>query len=168
MMADHVHRLGPDESRFMHQFINMSMDDRWLNRSPELMRDTFHWFRGEGFHLIIEDMRARSGEPCIVEGFRLLPDLLKPLLIDTSQAVWLLPTSGFRQSTFEARRLLTEGFISKTSDPPRAHLNLMRRDALFTDRLRDQTQDLHLYSIEVVPSLFEDALTQRIAESFGW
>ncbi|HIV58525.1 MAG TPA: ATP-binding protein [Candidatus Stackebrandtia faecavium] len=87
MMADHVHRLGPDESRFMHQFINMSMDDRWLNRSPELMRDTFHWFRGEGFHLIIEDLLARSGEPCIVEGFRLLPDLLKPLLIDTSQAV---------------------------------------------------------------------------------
>src|SRR5260221_118942 len=47
------------------------MDERWVNRSPETMLETFHWFRGEGFGLIVEDLLRCRAEPCvIVEGFR--------------------------------------------------------------------------------------------------
>jgi len=34
----------------------MSMDERWVDRSSQTMLETFHWFRGEGFDLIIEDL----------------------------------------------------------------------------------------------------------------
>lgn len=52
----------------------MDLDKRWVNRSPETMPETFHWFRGEGFGLIVEDFLRLPREPgVIVEGFRLLP-----------------------------------------------------------------------------------------------
>ena len=59
----------------------MDMDERWVNRSPETMLETFHWFRGEGFDLLVEELRARSErQPIIAEGLRLLPPLVQPLL----------------------------------------------------------------------------------------
>ena len=36
----------------------MDMDERWVNRSPEVMLETFHGFQGEGFDLVLEDLRA--------------------------------------------------------------------------------------------------------------
>jgi len=36
--------------------MTMDMDERWVNRSPQAMLETFHWFRGEGFSMIIEDI----------------------------------------------------------------------------------------------------------------
>jgi hypothetical protein len=74
------------------------------DRSPETMLETFHWFRGEGFGLIVEDLLRLPTEPgVIVEGFRLLPCLVKPLLAVPGHAVWLLPTPGFRRAAFESR-----------------------------------------------------------------
>ena len=32
----------------------MDMDERWVNRSPEVMLETFHGFQGEGFDLVLE------------------------------------------------------------------------------------------------------------------
>ena len=58
------------------------------------MLETFHWFRGEGSGLIVEDLLRLDGEPGVIaEGFRLLPRLVKPLLAVpvTSAAVWSSP-----------------------------------------------------------------------------
>jgi hypothetical protein len=45
------------------------------------MLETFHWFRGEGFSMIIEDILRLPKEPGVIaEGFRLLPHLVEPLL----------------------------------------------------------------------------------------
>jgi hypothetical protein len=57
----------------------MDMDERWVSRSPEEMLETFHWFRGEGFHLIVEDLLRLPAQPAVIaEGFRLLPHLVSP------------------------------------------------------------------------------------------
>ena len=80
------------------------MDERWMNRPPKTMLETFHWFQGEGFHLIIEDLLSLPREPGVIaEGFRLLPRLVKPLLSVLNRAVWLLPTPAFRQAVVESR-----------------------------------------------------------------
>src|SRR5919106_2604068 len=90
-MADHARRSSRDDCPLLHTFMHMDLDERWVNRSPKTMLETFHWFKGEGFNLLIEDLlqlpRHRS---VIVEGFRLLPHLVKPLLSVSSRAVWLL------------------------------------------------------------------------------
>ena len=43
------------------------------------------------------------GTGSITDGFRLLPRLVKPLLVVPNHAVWLLPSPEFRQAVFESR-----------------------------------------------------------------
>ena len=145
----------------------MDMDERWVNRSPETMLETFHWFRGEGFGLIVEDLLRLPTEPgVIVEGFRLLPGLVKPLLAGPGHAVWLLPTPGFRRAAFESRGSLWE-IAGKTSDPERALRNLLERDRMFTERLKEETERLELHAIEVDTTMTEDGLDEQVTATFG-
>ena len=147
----------------------MDMDERWVNRSPKEMLETFHWFRGEGFNMIVEDILRLSRERgVIVEGFRLLPHLVKPLLAMHSHAVWLLPTAEFRQAVVDSRGGPQWGFIGKTSDPERALRNLLERDAMFTQRLYEEAQRLGLNIIEVNTTMNVDDLAGRVAEAFGF
>lgn len=82
----------------------MDMDERWVNRFPETILETFHWFRGEVFDLIVEDLLLLPCEPGVIaEGLRLLPRLVEPLLPEPGHAVWLLPTANFRRAVFESR-----------------------------------------------------------------
>jgi hypothetical protein len=166
-IREHGLRTPPEERPFTCAFNEMDMDDRWLNRSPEIMLNTFHFFRGECFDRIVEDLLELSPDSRIVaEGFRLLPDRVKPLLELTEQSIWLLPTPEFRQAAFESRGTLWT-IAGKTSNPERALQNLLVRDGLFTERLREETRRAGLPAIEVDPSVTEDALVDRIAKQFG-
>jgi hypothetical protein len=168
VMAAHARRSTPEDAPLLHTFLAMDMDERWLNRPPKLMLETFHWFRGEGFHLIIEDLLGLPREiGVIVEGFRLLPRLVKPLLSASSQSVWLLPTPAFRQAVVASRGGAASGFLAKTSDPARALRNLLERDRMFTDILRAETARLGLPAIEVAATTTEDDLAERVTDVFG-
>ncbi|MFI9624504.1 hypothetical protein [Streptomyces sp. NPDC052042] len=168
VMGDHARRTTPQEAPFLHEFIAMDMDERWVSRSPETMLETFHWFRGEGFGLIIEDLLRLPREPCVlVEGFRLLPHLVKPLLTVPEQAVWLLPTPEFRRAAFRSRAVPGEGFVGRTSDPVKADHNLAERDSMFTARLQSEVERLRLRAIRIDTTLAEDALVEQVTTAFG-
>lgn len=163
VMAEHGRRTTAVDSPLLSAFIDMDMDERWVNRTPQTMYETFHWFRGEAFQLIVDDLRQLPPRPgVVVEGFRLLPHLVRPLLAEPPRAVWLLPSARFRRAAF-ASRGSTWHIADKTSDPQRALQNLLERDRLFTDWLRIQVQDLP--SIEV-DTQTEDELTTQIATIF--
>jgi 2-phosphoglycerate kinase len=167
VMTDHARRSTLEDSPLLHTFMAMDMDERWVNRSPKLMLKTFHWFQGEVFDLIIEDLLRLPHKPGVIaEGFRLLPSLVKPLLSVTDHAVWLLPTPDFRQSVVESRGGLDWGFLAKTSDPKRALSNLLERDRMFTDFLREETTRLELRAIHVDNTMTENDLVQRVSEMF--
>lgn len=167
-MRDHAGRTTPEEAPYLHKFLAMDMDERWVSRTPEVMLETFHWFRGEGFGLIVEDLlRLPQEGRVIVEGFRLLPQLVKPLLAAPEHAVWLLPTPGFRQAAIQSRSLPGEGFVWKTSDPAKAGRNLAERDRLFTRRLEKETERLQLRTIHVDTTMTEDDLAEQVATAFG-
>jgi 2-phosphoglycerate kinase len=166
VMSDHASRSTPEDSPFLSTFAAMDMDERWADRSPETMLETFHWFRGEGFNLLVEDLLGLPKRPCVIaEGFRLLPSLVKPLLGVPGHAVWLLPTPDFRRAAFEARGSLWE-IARKTSDPERALRNLLERDRMFTERLYNEARHLGLHTIEVDTTMTEDDLAGRVAEAF--
>lgn len=162
MMADHTRRSTPQDAPRLAEFKAMDMDQRWVNRTPRTMAQTFHWFRGEGFALIVEDLLALAPEPVVAEGFRLLPRLVGPLLGDTRQAIWLLPTPEFRLAAFESRGSLWK-IAGQTSDPGKALANLLERDGLFTEELRVEAKQLGLQVIEVDGSLTEDELVSECA-----
>lgn len=166
-MQDHGRRINPSEAPFLRKFAAMDMDERWLNRSPQVMLETFPWFRGEGFGLIVEDLCALSPESSvIVEGFRLLPDLVAPHLTQAEHAVWLLPTPEFRRAAFHSRGSLWQ-IAGKTSDPDRALSNVLERDRLFTERLREQTRRLGLRALPVDTAMTHEELAGQVAGAFG-
>jgi 2-phosphoglycerate kinase len=166
-MADHDRRFTPQEAPFLSRFKAMDMDERWVNRPPETMLETFHWFQGELFGLIIEDLLRLSAERGVIaEGFRLLPRLVQSLLADPGHAVWLLPTPEFRQAAFISRGSLW-AIATKTSDPERALGNLLERDRMFTALLAEETKRLGLLAIKIDIPMTEDHLTERVAEIFG-
>jgi hypothetical protein len=166
VMSDHASRSTAQDAPYLSEFKTMTMDERWVTRSPRTMLDTFHWFRGEGFELIVEDLLRLPAKPgVIVDGFRLLPHLVNPLLRDSGQAVWLLPTPEFRFAAFGSRGSLWE-IARKTTDPETAQRNLLERDAMFTDRLSGETKRLGLPAIEVRLGITEDELADRVADIF--
>jgi 2-phosphoglycerate kinase len=168
MMAEHSRRSKPEECPFLHQFIAMDMDERWVKRPPTTMLETFHWFRGEGFNLIIEDLlRIPTDFRVVVEGFRVLPQLVKPVLSASDHAVWLLPSPEFRQATIERRGGVTSGFLAKTSNLKRALHNLLERDRMFTDRLRKEVEDLELRAIQINAAMAEEDSANIVAKIFG-
>ncbi len=167
VMADHARRSSPADAPYLSQFVAMDMDDRWVNRTPQAMLETFHWFRGEGFGLIIEDLlRMPSGTGLVAEGFRLLPHLVQPLLTERCHAVWLLPTPDFRTAAFDSRTVGWD-IPSKTSNPDRARQNLFDRDRMFTDHLRAETKYLGLPVIEVHGAMTVDDLAAAVSRAFG-
>jgi hypothetical protein len=166
-IRDHGRRTPPEDRPFASAFDKMDMDQRWLNRSPKTMLDTFHLWRGECFDRIVEDLLEFPPDRRVVaDGHRLLPELVKPLLYVTDQGVWLLPTPDFRLAAFKSRGTLWN-IAGRTSNPERALQNLLVRDGLFTDRLRKETKSAGLPAIEVDNSLTEDALFDRVAKQFG-
>lgn len=170
-MQDHARRTTAAEAPLLHAFIGMNMDERWVDRSPETMYETFHWFHGEGFHLIVEDLLAMPpGLGIVVEGFRLLPSLVAPLLADRNRAVWLLPTPDFRAFAIDDRAKTQTGppgFVHRTRDPERAGRNIAERDRYFVERLRIETRELGLHAITVDAASGENESVDRVAEHFG-
>ncbi|HEX5875280.1 MAG TPA: AAA family ATPase [Pyrinomonadaceae bacterium] len=166
VMADHARRSTPEDAPLLHKFMAMNMDERWLNRPAETL-ETFHWFQGEGFKLIIEDLLSLPREPRVIaEGFRLLPRLVEPLLSTRAHAVWLLPTPSFRNAVVQSRGGSSWGFLARTTDPERALRNLLDRDRMFTDLLREETARLELHAIEVDGAMTENDLVKRVTQVF--
>jgi hypothetical protein len=151
----------------LHAFVSMTMDERWVKRTPQEMFHTFHGFHGEGFGLILEDLLDLPTDvPVLVEGYKLLPRLVAPLLSRPEQAVWLLPTPVFRRTAL-CRRGSLWSIAGRTSDPETALANLLARDALYTEEVKRQAAALQLPIIEVNGSASVDELATRVAQCLG-
>ena len=168
MQPAHTARSNAAEQPMLHAFMAMTMDERWVKRTPQEMYRTFHGFHGEGFGLILEDLLDLPTDvPVLVEGYKLLPRLVFPLLSRVDQAVWLLPTPEWRRTAFSRRGSLWS-IAGRTSHPQTALANLLARDALFTEEVASQAAALHLSTIEVDGSLTIDALAERAAGCLGF
>ncbi len=162
-----VDRADSGATPLLRGFMAMDMDERWVNRPPEVMLETFHGFQGEGFDLVVDDLLALPPDPPVLaEGFSLLPRLVAPLLSRPRQAVWLLPTPEFRRAAFESRGS-TWTIPNKTSDPQRALANLLARDQLFTEQLRAQARAAQLQTVDVDGSVGVAESVARVGEALG-
>ncbi|WP_378924230.1 hypothetical protein [Pelagicoccus mobilis] len=148
------------------QFIEMSMDERWVNRTAQVMFDTFHWFHGEAFSCILDDLlNLPADRKVIAEGFRLLPLLVEPLLASPGNALWLLSSPEFRRKAFTERGSLWS-IPNKTSNPEKALQNQLEREVLFEKHLSRQIESTGLRSIRVDGVLSEDELYAAVSRQF--
>jgi hypothetical protein len=131
------------------------------------MLRTFPWFAGDGFDLLLADLRALDAAgPVLAEGFRLLPRLVAPLLRGGAGAVWLLPTPARREAVMRAREA-GGAFWTRTSDPDRAIANLLARDARFTEEVRAEALGLGLPVVDVDGAEDAGAVADRVAPLLG-
>lgn len=163
-MADHAARGTPADMPYLAEFRTMSMDERWVHRTPGTMFETFHWFRGEGFGAIVDDL-LDIRERTVAEGFRLLPRLVAPLLAEPTRAIWLLPSPLFRRKVFAGRGW---EIPRRTGDSARAQRNLLRRDEMFTDHVRAEAARLGLPVLEVDGSMTEQETADHVGRAFGF
>jgi hypothetical protein len=167
MIRAHAARLDASSAPLVERFRRMSMDERWLLRDPMTMYQTFPWFQGEGFDLLIQDVLAVPDDGIVlVEGFRLLPALLHPYLTDPDQAVWLIPTPAFRATAFAARDR-AEAFWLGTTDGNQALDNLLERDRIFTEVVAADAARFGLTTLVVDGRRSVDDAVEAVAEQFG-
>ena len=163
----HSERLEPADAPLLESFRRMDMDQRWVRRDPVTMYRTFPWYHGEGFDLVLDDLRRLPDDRLVLaEGFRLLPQLVRPQLSAPRHAVWLLPTPGFRQAAF-ARRCGADAFWLRTSDPDQALANLLERDQIFTDELAGEAARTGLRTVHVDGTRTIEDIAGQLAVRLG-
>lgn len=165
--STYMRRPTPAGAPLLHAFLAMDMDERWVNRSPQDMFNTFHGFHGEQFDLIVKDLLALPRQPRVIaEGFTLLPRLVAPLLSGPNQAVWLAPTSEFRGAAFDSRGS-TWDIPRKTSNPERGLANMLMRDRIFSGQVVRDATALGLAVIDVDLGQTVEGLVNRVAAVLG-
>ena len=166
-MNDHSSRCSATDCPQLEKFKKMTMDERWVDRTPQVMLDTFHWFQGEGFKFIIDDLKKIPTEKTVVvEGFRLLPSLVKPHLRSKKSGLWLIPTPKFRSQAFNQRGTMWD-IPNKTSRPERSLKNILARDAIFTEKLQAEAKCVGCQTLVVDGSMSEEDLFSKISELLG-
>ena len=144
----------------------MDMDERWVNRSPETMLETFHWFRGEGFGQIVADLLRLPTEPGVIaEGFRLLPRLVQPLVPAPGRAVWLFPTPGFRRAAFPSKGSLRPR--REDQRPGAGHAQPARARPDVHGPSARGAAGLGMAAIEVDTTMTEDDLAAQVTQALG-
>jgi hypothetical protein len=162
----HTYRLSGTAAPLLERFRRMSMDERWVQREPGEMFRTFPWFQGEGFDLLIQDLHSLPTDTItVVEGFRLLPHLVAPLLSQRTHGAWLIPTPDFRRAAFAARDR-SEAFWWRTSAPQCALENLLARDELFCDSIVADARRNGLTTIAVDGEVTVEATVAEVAKQF--
>jgi hypothetical protein len=116
-------------------FMDMDVEARWVETTPERLLDHTLTTFAERFPLILESLRAleRRGRPVLAEGWDLLPDLVAPHLDDPRRAVWLAPSEAFKRLSWERRG--KPAWKNQVSDFARAIDNAFGRDVLLGEEI---------------------------------
>jgi len=146
-MWSHVGRQGPAMAAFME----LSLDERWVEPTPERMLDWFVETSRERFRLVLEDLAALPPSPTVVvEGPQLFPSFVAPHLTARDEALFLLPDEASQRARLEAR-----GGMTQTSDPARARANAVARDLMIGRLIERQATELTLRTLVVDRPLAE-------------
>lgn len=145
----HFKRMSEDPHPATDTFHTMTMDERWVLRPVEVMAQTMITAWRERFALVIEDLLSWPlDRPIVAEGPGLFPDCVAPLLSDPRQALWLIPTEKFKREVFPTRenKIVT---AAQTSDPGRARSNMIGRDLLMGEYIKERASALGLTTVVV-------------------
>lgn len=160
---EHFARATDERHPEMRAFWTMSVDERWVLRTPEEMAAQVVRSSAERFEMLVEDiLKEPRDAPMLVEGPWLLPELVAPTLSDPHQALWLIPAPEFKQASAAKRG--KPGMSHETSDPDRATRNWRERDRLLAEHVRRSAAALGFTLWEVDGSLTTEETVAR-AES---
>ncbi len=119
----------------------------------------------EHLRFIFSDLAAMEGM-VIAEGTSLLPDCIKPLLVDASRALWMVPTEDFQREMYPKRGAFVAEIIKQCAEPEKAFKNWMDRDVAFAHWIQTRTRHHKLRCIVVDGQSSIEDNTEYVAEYF--
>jgi hypothetical protein len=164
--ADHIAR-STDTARFpaINEFIAMSMDERWVLRTPQEMADNAIASWIQRFPHVIEDLLVMpTTRPIVAEGPGLFPQLVKPYITNPFHAVWLVASDKVIR---DVRTQRPTSIRTETNDPDRAIENLIQRDFILARYNRDQASEVNFKTLEITFAEPIMATVERVAGLFG-
>jgi len=153
-------------------FVQMNMDERWVERPIEALVQEAITSWSRNFHLVLEDLLALPKETIIVAEGNFFPEDVAHYLSSPHQAIWLVPTDSFceqgrRQRWTElARRQKLHGVYDEGSDPERRRCNIIARDWQLARYVRGQAETLPLPLLEVDGSRSREDMTELVERHF--
>jgi hypothetical protein len=163
---EHFARATVERHPEISSFAAMSLDERWVVRTPEEMAAQVERSSAERFQMLVEDLLALPIDTGIVaEGPWLFPELVVPVLSSPRQGLWLVPASEFKQAS--AARRDKPGFRHETSDPDGATRNWLARDLLLADHVRRSAAALGLTVWEADGSRSPDEMLALAEQHFA-
>jgi hypothetical protein len=134
----HAARLPPEPK---------TLDEIWVDTTPEALADWFEEKARERFPLAVEDLLAiEDTAPIIVDGPQLLPALVAPLLASPAHALYVVAPAKMQQPLVRARG---SDLAIRTRNPEQAHGNRLARDEELVRRLRVDAATYGLPLVEV-------------------
>jgi len=129
-----------------------TLDEIWVDMSPEELADWFEDRSRERFPLVLADLLALEDDaPVIVDGPQLLPELVAPLAASSQHVLYVVASRSMQEPLVRARG---SGVSSQVRDPERARLNRLGRDEELVRRLRATAAD-HGFRVAAVRDVTE-------------
>lgn len=126
----------------------MTPDEMWIEQTPEVMAAGViqGWARRADF--AIDDLLAMPKSPLILaEGPGFFPEAIATLLSSPRQAIWLVPERSFKRQIAMQRG--KPSVRHETRDPALATENIIARDLLVTQHVRQEATKRGLRLLEI-------------------
>jgi hypothetical protein len=133
-----------EQQPIFHRLVHLSSEELWMRRSVEQQLAEEITLYREEFPLFLDELLCLPGsKPILVEGAALLPECVKPLLLNSQHALWVVPTREFQLYHY-SHRMWAKDVVKDCSDPEQAFKNWMERDIGFASFVTQETAKLAL------------------------
>src|SRR5262249_48264353 len=145
---EHAEKMPPDEA---------TLDERWVETTPEQLADWFEDYSRERFPLMLADLAEIPDDraPVLVEGPQVLPELV------TGTALFVVAEPALQRELVTGRG---SDLYARTRDPERALANRLGRDEILAARLRAGTNVVEISRIEETREALDAHFLPAIAE----
>ena len=135
--------------------LEQTVDELWLERTPEQMADDFEDEARQRFPIVLADVAdfPADNAPVLVEGPQLLPDLVH------EPSLFVLARPSLQRALVEARGSFT---FDRTRDPQRALANRLLRDELLAERIRARAPVVEIASVHETEHAVERAFRSQL------
>ena len=133
-----------------------TLDERWVDTTPEELADWFEDYSRRRFPLVLGDLtRYADGAPILVEGPQLLPDLV------AGCSLFVVASPTLQRELVVSRG---SDLYARTRDPERALENRLGRDAILAGRLAAAAEVVEISHVRETASAVDAQFVPVIAE----
>ncbi len=135
----------------------LTLDERWVDTTPEQLADWFEEYSRERFPIILSDLAGipDDGAPILVEGPQLLPEFV------SGTALFVVAAPELQHELVTGRG---SDLYARTRDPERALANRLGRDEILAERLRVSADVVEISRVEKTEEALDARFLPAIAD----